>query len=365
MLDFTYIYILTAVALVVIITIIRRSSYFDDRKNQYYLAAISADILILLGYVGRDWSEHFGSVTSAYISNTIIYLCAPLSMFCLVLAATKKADKVIYILSVLEAISILIALSSPFTKLFFEISQDAVYSRGPLYFYNEVLGILFTVCWAVYSFMEFRYIDLIDKFCLSEIFVVQVGAIILQGFNSTYKVIYICGAFMILVYYAFVIEVYGKYDKMTGVRNNLYYLSIVKNRAPKSGYAVIMFDANGLKRVNDTYGHEAGDKLICGVASAITKAVGKKGSVYRIGGDEFVAIIKSDDLKVAESINNAVHKELAEKNNEYEFTMSASAGIAVHSGNKTFADTVKCADKLMYENKNQYYISNGLDRRKY
>ncbi|MBQ8786797.1 MAG: GGDEF domain-containing protein [Oscillospiraceae bacterium] len=365
MLDFTYIYILTAVALVVLITVIRRSSYFDDRKNKYYMYAVFADIFILLGYVGRDWSEQLGNVTFAYISNTVIYLCAPLSMLLLVLAATKKADKVICILSVLEAISILIALSSPFTKLFFEISQDAVYSRGPLYIYNEVLGILFTICWAVYSFMEFKYIELIDKLCLLEIFILQVGAIILQGFNSTYKIIYICGAFMILVYYAFVIEVYGKYDKLTGVRNNLYYRSIIKNRAPQNGYSVIMFDANGLKKVNDTFGHEAGDNLICGVASAITKAVGKKGAVYRIGGDEFVAIINSNDLKVVENINNTVHKELAERDHEYEFTMSASSGIALHSGGKTFADMVKCADKMMYENKNQYYISNGLDRRRY
>lgn len=54
--------------------------------------------------------------------------------------------------------------------------------------------------------------------------------------------------------------------------------------------SVIMCDLNGLKKVNDSYGHEAGDKYICDSAEVLTSCFGKE-NVYRIGGDEFTVII--------------------------------------------------------------------------
>ena len=95
-----------------------------------------------------------------------------------------------------------------------------------------------------------------------------------------------------MIYYAFVTEVYGKYDRMTGIRNNSYYRSVITRNLYTENFSVIMADANGLKRINDTYGHDIGDRLIRIVALCITKAVGKNGSVYRTGGDAFVDIIK-------------------------------------------------------------------------
>ena len=365
MLDFTYIYISTAIALIVLLTIIRRSNHLEERKNQFIIFAIFSDIVILLGYVGRDLSEQFSNMPLAHISNTLIYLFAPLSMFFLIMASTKKRSKITDILTVLETISAFIALSSPVTGWFYTISSDVIYSRGPLYIYNEILGILFTILWGVFSFIEFRYIEPVDKFYLSEMFILQTAAIIIQGMFSSYKIIYICGAFSIMIYYAFVTEVYGKYDKMTGIRNNSYYRSAIMRNIYTENFSVIMIDANGLKSVNDTYGHDIGDKFILIVTSAIIKAVGKNGSVYRTGGDEFVVVIKSKDRSLVDRINEDIHKNLSEENKNYEFEISASTGIAIHSEIEIFTDTVKRADKNMYENKNEYYAKTGKDRRTY
>lgn len=52
---------------------------------------------------------------------------------------------------------------------------------------------------------------------------------------------------------------------------------------------------NGLKTVNDTKGHAAGDELIKGAADCLALSVGNKGKVYRTGGDEFMAVVHSDD----------------------------------------------------------------------
>ena len=351
--------------MIVAITIIKRGSHFDKRKTRYFISAIFSDILVLLGYVGRSLSEQFGAVFLAYFSNTLIYLSAPLAMFFLVISTTKKPDKFINIMIVLEAISILAALLSPFTHLCFVISPDAIYSRGPFFIYNEIIGILFTIMWAVYSFIEFHYIEPIDKFYLSEIFVVQLVAIIFQGITSTYKVMFICGAYMLLVYYAFVIETYGKYDRLTGVRNNLYYRSVKANRLPQKDYAVILIDANRLKFVNDTFGHQMGDEFIKAVATALTKSVGKHGSVYRVGGDEFVSIIKSSEERNIEDVISDIHKNISEFGEGYEFPMSASIGFATDREAEDYDSILKIADKRMYESKSRYYIENGIDRRRH
>ncbi|MBQ3161567.1 MAG: GGDEF domain-containing protein [Oscillospiraceae bacterium] len=364
MLDYTYIYILTSIALVALMTIVRRSSHLEKRKNLFFILAAYTDMLVLLGYVGRDLSEQHKIMLLAQGSNLIIYMCAPLTMFWLILASTKKTDKLLCFCGVLEAISIIIAVSSPFTELFFTVSDDVVYSRGPLYLYNEILGILFVIVWAWYSYREFRYIEFIDKVYLSEVFVFQLAAIILQGLNSTYKVIYIGGAFDLALYYAFIIEVYGKYDKMTGLRNRLYYNNFVNSIKPAEKYAVILFDGNGLKNINDTLGHEAGDKFLCTIASAIASAVGKKGSSYRVGGDEFVSIVRSDNTEVLERIVADVHKKLEASSEKLGFECTVSSGVAVHLPCESFNDTFNRADMKMYEDKNRYYISTGKEKRK-
>lgn len=59
-------------------------------------------------------------------------------------------------------------------------------------------------------------------------------------------------------------------------------------------------DINGLKAVNDTLGHSAGDELIRAAARCISQVLGRYGKCYRIGGDEFIAILRVEKEKIAE-----------------------------------------------------------------
>ena len=127
-------------------------------------------------------------------------------------------------------------------------------------------------------------------------------------------------------------------DKLTGV-----YKREVLNDIPKmDNYIVAMVDIDGLKEVNDTYGHDAGDDYITMVANDIRKVVRKKDYVIRYGGDEFVIIFKdasiSDAIRAVGRIDNASY--------------------GVGSGS-TLCDAISNADSLMYEmkrrSKEDYY----------
>lgn len=114
-------------------------------------------------------------------------------------------------------------------------------------------------------------------------------------------------------------------------------------------------DANGLHELNNSQGHLAGDKMLQSVADALVEAFGQE-RVYRIGGDEFLAFTEKDEKAAEESAAKA-------KERVSEAGYHVSVGTA--SGEKTTAVAVivKAAEKKMYEDKRQYYMSHG-DRRK-
>ena len=98
-------------------------------------------------------------------------------------------------------------------------------------------------------------------------------------------------------------------DRLTDTGNRYAYERAL-DRIPSDGgiptmndVVVFVMDVNGLKRVNDTFGHEAGDGYIKGAAQAIAETVGQYGAYFRIGGDEFAAIWTDVETDPAQAID--------------------------------------------------------------
>ena len=148
-------------------------------------------------------------------------------------------------------------------------------------------------------------------------------------------------------------------DQLTGVKNRREFDTFIKNEYPNvSSVGVLSCDLNGLKRINDTMGHEAGDKFITKVAENLTKIFGYN-YVYRMGGDEFIAVdinltITEFELKVKKVL------ELMKKDNT-----PVATGYVFKADNKTnFYSIVDEADKKMYEDKEKYYSDINNERRR-
>ncbi len=146
-------------------------------------------------------------------------------------------------------------------------------------------------------------------------------------------------------------------DSMTGVRNKHAYSDneaainqkIKNNECDK--LAVISCDVNGLKHVNDTYGHAAGDKLIKD-ASAMICEYFVHGAVFRTGGDEFTVILQGKGydsmLEDVDSFNRKVEDNITDN------AVVVSIGYAtLEPGDKTLKDVYERADQMMYERKKQ------------
>ena len=148
-------------------------------------------------------------------------------------------------------------------------------------------------------------------------------------------------------------------DSLTGLRNTTSYKKWIaefdKEIADKTAnFGVVIFDLNQLKKTNDTYGHDVGDKLIVTAAKLISD-IFKKSPVFRIGGDEFLAVLRHRDLEDCEKLFAQFDVECAKariKGNG-EKTISIARGFALFESDKDFCfnDVFKRADNAMYENK--------------
>ncbi|MCH5199415.1 MAG: GGDEF domain-containing protein [Oscillospiraceae bacterium] len=154
-------------------------------------------------------------------------------------------------------------------------------------------------------------------------------------------------------------------DGLTGVgntaafRRKLSHLEIVKINYKTIG--IIQFDINNLKTINDTLGHEMGDKLITDGSSMISRIFGKIGDVYRTGGDEFVAIVCGD--KALELCSKAIiefETAMDEYNSDptHKFKLQVAYGVEYYSSDtdKRFTSLrhiQKLADEKMYNKKRE------------
>jgi len=155
-------------------------------------------------------------------------------------------------------------------------------------------------------------------------------------------------------------------DELTKCLNRRAY-EVDKQKLNLDGeWAYISLDLNGLKKANDTLGHSAGDELICAAANCMKFAFASYGKIYRIGGDEFVALL-TQSVTDLESILQVFDSSIQDWHGKYSNSISVSYGV-VKSSEQSF-DSIhsvsKLADERMYKSKYEYYNMSGNDRRSY
>ena len=154
-------------------------------------------------------------------------------------------------------------------------------------------------------------------------------------------------------------------DELTKCFNRHAYETAIHGLDLHKEWIYISMDINGLKRINDSLGHAAGDELICAVADCMKECFQNYGNVYRIGGDEFV-IIMTEKTEELQKIIKDFEQKSALWHGELVDSISVSYGY-VFSSEKAWNgiyDIAKAADERMYKSKSCYYRESGIDRRR-
>jgi diguanylate cyclase (GGDEF)-like protein len=133
-------------------------------------------------------------------------------------------------------------------------------------------------------------------------------------------------------------------DPLTGLGHHATFHEALaaSHRRPRT--AVVVCDLDGFKRLNDTHGHAHGDRVLCGVADAMSDALRRGDRLFRIGGDEFAALVAVESdaqaLDVATRLRDAV--------GTAHLGVTASVGVAVPRDGETDASLLARADRALY-----------------
>lgn len=149
-------------------------------------------------------------------------------------------------------------------------------------------------------------------------------------------------------------------DPLTEIANRRYFEFQLKHIYEEAivfqkPFGLLMFDIDHFKSVNDTHGHQIGDEILKVVAKTLTSNIGEADVISRWGGEEFIGIIKANNLEelkeIAEKLRILVSKSTYKKSNEEILNVTISIGGTIFSQDDKIDDLIKRSDDYLYQSK--------------
>lgn len=380
---YTSIIIINLLSLVVLSILIKENNRIPNSKKRLF---IITNALIGCAAIAECAGVHISSNPNVpksilYIFKALDYTLTPATGGALIALINKQKNKKLYIQWLFVANGIF-QIVSAFTGWMIIVDDQNHYTHGKAYFVYMIIYIIVLIYLAIAlvlygkSFKKQNRLSLYATVCLAFI-----GILLQEILGSNIRVAYLalafCSSYLFIHYSEFAQmelddtieeqQVKISIDALTGVYSRFAYneaTKLLENNIP-SDLCVFLIDINGLKAINDTYGHEVGDQVICATAKCIEQTVSLNTKTYRIGGDEFIvfANMSKDQAEASlKKLNEATSSWSNEKIDS--FSVSAAFALASNYDNYSIDELTREADKEMYYQKRIYYEQNGIDRRK-
>ncbi|MBO4217356.1 MAG: GGDEF domain-containing protein [Clostridia bacterium] len=316
-------------------------------KHAVKFTRIAAILLLLdsLFYNVESWTQTFDSYTVwRPILTASVYTVQPLIMISIMQIAAPLKQKRLWLILPAAAGAVLY-FTSQWTGLVCWFSEANGYHGGPLSLLPYIIFAFYTVLFIIQCVKHLKNYPVNDKLTvLYIIFTPLIGVAIYYLTETTgdYSAIF---ASAILLYYLFWYIHMAKIDPLTGLMNRQCFYNDIRSIGQKFSAAESV-DMNGLKQLNDSKGHTAGDTALKAIAKVLLLNSGNQKKVYRIGGDEFVIIYSGTDC-------DAVINDIETMRSEMSKTpYSCAFGYAFHDkSGEDIGVVLKASDKLMYEDK--------------
>lgn len=327
---------------------------FSSRRTtiRYLLLLIAILLLSIVVFVEFYLPPVAENTTPRLVLMALRYSATPFVLALVIMVLVKRQNLLVFIPA---AILLIIDIVSIFTGIVFGINPNTYkLERGALGYLPFIVCGLYML-WLIVLLVRRsnkRWIEITPIIFLS--IALASGLFFPFIFEAKFSQIY-CTiiATSLFIYYVFTILELAKKDALTGVLNREAYY-IETRRDYKDITAIISLDMNGLKTINDTYGHAAGDEALVTLALCFAKAVGVRQSVYRMGGDEFIVVCRKTSKEDVENIVRKIQESVAQTK------YSCSIGYSYHEpGTIKLEDLLKESDKQMYSDKEGFYKNKG------
>ncbi len=214
---------------------------------------------------------------------------------------------------------------------------------------------------AVFYLLKPREAIAVAAVCIAVLIPVLVGALPTKQLAMVFVTLWVTLAFA----YAFAVlsagqkrqlESLSRIDPLTGAGNRRALaehmrIIISRSKAEATPMSLVMLDLDHFKRINDEYGHAAGDELLTEVTNIIAANIRTTDRVYRIGGEEFVVMAESSGLDLACRLGETLRRRIAAMKDVPGGGVTVSLGVAELGANESGDDWFRRADNALYEAK--------------
>ena len=327
------------------------TGFIDKKATRRFYVLIGVVFLLSISVFIEFYYENESSFrTARTVLMAIRYSATPFIIAQIIFALIKKEKGYIFIPA---GVLLIVDIVSIFTGIVFSIDEKNDLVRGPLGYLPFIVAGLYC------ALLIYLLVKRSNKRALEIIPIVFLGVAFLSGlifpfvFGPTFAEIF-CStvALSLFIFYVFSILQLTKKDALTGLLNRQAYYSET-SRSFKDITAIVSLDMNGLKKINDTYGHDAGDEALITLGLCISKSCKIRQSAYRMGGDEFTIVChktsEEDVLKLIERVKKHVSETKYSTSIGYCYQKDGFLGID---------DLLKKSDEEMYKNKAEFYKKN-------
>jgi diguanylate cyclase (GGDEF)-like protein len=160
-----------------------------------------------------------------------------------------------------------------------------------------------------------------------------------------------------------ILEHEADYDGMSSLMNRSRFIKDCNNDFLEcDSLGIVYMDINGLKQVNDTFGHEYGDVLINRLAGILEEQIADNVRCYRMGGDEFLTVLMNASEKDVDSFETLFHENLKKKNEGQRLICKAASGssFGIATTQEEVSQLVIAADRKMYKNKREQKMQDDI-----
>lgn len=287
------------------------SHILNLKRKRFVLFSIELVALVLIAEI---ITSIFESSASKYwilslTANMIGFSVSPFIPLVLSMAFGTRLSRLEYGIWLPSAINAVMVLISPIYGLIFSVTRENVYSRGPLFIVFGIacvcslLGCIISVIRTTRK--QERAQRIILCCIMAYIFISNSVQVIWPQLHLTWT----CNTVGLLFLYDFNNEQSTRYDTVTEFLNRKAYENELTQIEQKIRAAVVMFDVDNFKYVNDNYGHAYGDYCLNKLAEIISDVFTNSGNCYRIGGDEFCYLSdKVDEDFIKDKLNELILK---------------------------------------------------------
>lgn len=324
-------------------------AYYDEilppRSKQGFLLTFALIILVSACEWINVYLENTGpglrylNIVATYIMLLITPLIPSFLAWSMTSFERTKIAKILLIYNVF------IQTANLLYGFMYTIDANNRYFRGELYWID--LPVIFYCVCVLFSrtyklAKRYQTKNTYVLFCISTL--LAIGTIY-QVTHGRILVVWLSASISSMLIYTYYTSVVNEVDALTDLLNRSCYESKL-SKMKKQG-AILFFDVNKFKSVNDKYGHTFGDVCLKEIASTIQEVYKPYGLCYRIGGDEFCVVLKKSDLDI-EKLNNVFREKIKEKRQEEERLPKVAVGYCVVTGDININQALKEADKMMY-----------------